>query len=75
MPLINGTSGNDTLPWQGDRRQDLRFCRNDSIEGGAGTDQLYGMEGDDVLHGQDGADFIFGGSGGDFISGGAGLIS
>lgn len=59
-PIVNGTSGNDTL--HGFDSQ------NDTLSGLAGNDVLDGKAGNDTLIGGDGNDTLTGGSGSDTIS-------
>jgi Ca2+-binding RTX toxin-like protein len=63
MPVINGTSGDDTLAGG-----DL----NDLITGLGGNDRLSGGGDNDVLDGGGGNDTLFGGSHDDTLSGGLG---
>ena len=72
MPLINGTSGDDTLIGTELSDAIYGFGGNDSIEGGNFGDFVFGMDGDDALHGQDGNDLVYGGTGNDFVTGGEG---
>jgi len=71
-PLIDGTSGPDTL--QGGAGDDLLVGRagDDLLSGGAGNDWLLGLDGDDTLQGGAGRDVLIGGEGGDTMIGGAG---
>ncbi|ABD56598.1 Hint domain-containing protein [Jannaschia sp. CCS1] len=48
---------------------------DDTIEGGAGNDEIYGEEGNDVLDGGADNDTLFGGDGDDSVQGGAGQDS
>jgi Ca2+-binding RTX toxin-like protein len=63
MPIIFGSSGNDTLNGT---------ALNDTISGFGGADTINGNGGDDTIDGGDGNDTIDGGDGFDQISGGAG---
>ncbi len=61
MPVINGTSGNDSLTG-GDA--------DDTINGFAGQDTLIGNGGADLIDASDGNDSLYGGSGSDTLFGG-----
>ena len=61
--VINGSSGDDTLPGT---------TRNDSISGLAGDDVITAGGGADTIRGAGGADSISGGGGNDVIAGGGG---
>jgi Ca2+-binding RTX toxin-like protein len=63
LPLLNGTSGDDTL---------TGTAGDDVLDGLAGNDLLEGLEGDDVLAGSAGRDTLQGGNGNDFLDGGTG---
>ena len=63
MPVIIGTTGDDTL--EGTREAEL-FC------GLAGNDRIIGRGGNDVILGQGDNDFLTGGNGNDKIIGGLG---
>ena len=43
---------------------------NDTLDGGAGTDQLFGQDGNDTLLGRGGIDLLFGGTENDTMTGG-----
>ena len=45
---------------------------NDTLDGGAGGDEIYGRGGADIINGDDGSDEIDGGAGGDTIKGNSG---
>ena len=66
LPLLNGTSGDDTL---------AGTAGDDVLDGLAGNDVLDGLAGDDVLVGSAGRDTLQGGSGNDFLDGGTGADS
>ncbi|WP_376095391.1 Calx-beta domain-containing protein [Roseomonas sp. CCTCC AB2023176] len=80
MPLLTGSSNNDTLTGgsDDDTIQGLGGgdslvggFGSDSLEGGAGFDTLYGGLGNDTLLGGDDADYLSGEAGNDVLEGGA----
>ncbi len=70
--LINGTSGDDTLPGSIYNDTITGDAGNDTISGDAGDDEIYGNDGDDIINGDAGDDILGGGGGIDTISGNAG---
>ncbi|WP_374072893.1 Ig-like domain-containing protein [Alloalcanivorax xenomutans] len=72
-PVIDGTSGDDTLNGTtGDDRL-YGYDGNDTLNGDAGNDWLRGGSGNDILNGGDGNDtLVYEGLGNDTFDGGAG---
>jgi len=81
LVVILGGSGNDNLT--GTAGADVIDGNNspsapnaadtDTLNGGAGDDQLFGRGGTDTLNGGDGVDMLDGGAGDDMLNGGEGI--
>jgi Ca2+-binding RTX toxin-like protein len=56
--VIEGTSGDDSLPGSGDDDYLIGLGGNDTIRGGDGNDVIDGGPGTDIINGSDGADII-----------------
>ncbi|MDP6654334.1 MAG: calcium-binding protein, partial [Gammaproteobacteria bacterium] len=69
--IITGGDGNDTITTGADNNSVDGGAGNDNLTGGTGADTLIGGDGNDTLTGNAGADSITGGAGNDTISDGA----
>lgn len=67
MALIDGTSGNDTLPGTTDADVINGFAGNDSINSGSGNDTVDGGDGNDTINGGLNVDSLTGGDGDDLF--------
>jgi len=63
MPVINGTTGDDSI---------VGTSGADTISGGGGNDSIDGAGGNDSITGSASSDYLFGGAGADTINGGDG---
>ncbi len=72
MAIINGGTGDDSLPGTSGADIINGFAGNDTLEGYGGDDSLNGGDGRDSLVGGDGNDTLNGGNNADTLHGGAG---
>ena len=62
-PIINGTSGDDTI---------ITSAADDIVNGGEGNDTIFDDLGDDVIDGGAGNDFLYAKGGNNYLAGGSG---